>query len=148
MTRIDFYLLEKQPAAKIYSFAARLLEKIHKRQQPGFAAMNSMEECRQFNEFLWTYSDISFIPHCLAGDEAARMTPIVLGLADELPEQTLKQRLYLNFCYDIPIAMTKLERIIEIVPDEPAWRNMARQKYLHYKKANAEIITHKIEPPL
>lgn len=141
MVRVDFYLLEKQPAAKVYPFAVRLLEKIYKQGQTIFVAMNAMEECQQLNDFLWTHNDISFIPHCLVSDsEVVNSTPIVLGLASELTEQTL----YLNFCHVIPKNLAKLTRIIEIIPDEPAWRTMARQKYVEYKSSGAEIYTHKM----
>ncbi len=140
MPRVDFYLLEKQPAAKVYPFAVRLLEKIYKQGQSIFVAMNSREECQQLNDLLWTHNDISFIPHCLASDEATDSTPIVLGLASEITRQTL----YLNFCHAVPETLVKLERIVEIIPDETDWRSMAREKYVAYKNANAEIFTHKL----
>lgn len=140
MFQVDFYLLEQQTAGKLYPFACRLLEKVLSQAESIFVAHNNLEECYQFNEFLWSYRDNSFIPHCLSSDTIALETPVVLGTMEKLD----LQKIVLNFCHEIPKQTNQIKRVLEIVPDEPSWRALARKKFLLYKNLTSEIKTHKL----
>lgn len=140
MTHVDFYVLEKQTAKGIYPFACQLLEKMFKDNETVFVIFNTEQECESFNRLLWTYQDISFIPHCLTTDAMAAQTPIQLGLLNQLTTQTI----VLNLSHDIVSSSSNLQRIAEIVPDEPLWRQASRKKFLEYKNQQCELTTHKI----
>ncbi len=139
MTRVDFYLLGQQTAAGVYPFACRLLEKIHKSSQV-FVALNTMNECETFNKLLWTFHDISFIPHCLITDAIASETPIHLGTVVQLNNHSI----VINLSDETLTNLNNLERIIEIVPNEPDLRQASRKKYLAYKNQQCELHTHKM----
>lgn len=138
--RVDFYLLENQAAAGVYPFACRLLEKIYKTAAKAFVVFNAMHDCEMLNKTLWTFNDISFIPHCLATAAEAAETPIQLGLQSQLNNYAL----VLNLSNETLINIPGLERIIEIVPNDSEWRQISRVKYSAYKQQDYDLQTHKI----
>jgi len=140
MTHIDFYILEHQAPTAIYPFACQLIEKWVQQNQRIFVVCNNEQECKTLNQLLWNYSDISFIPHCLTKDAVAADTLILIGLLTELTNQTI----VLNLSNATISQLNPIERLIEIVPDEPAWRQASRQKFIHYKNQGCELTTHKI----
>lgn len=140
MTHIDFYILEQQPPTAIYPFACQLIEKLLQQNQRAFVVCNNAQECETLNQLLWNYNDISFIPHCLANDAVAAETPILIGLLTELTNQTI----VLNLSNATISQLNQIKRLIEIVPDEPAWRQASRQKFISYKNQDCELSTHKV----
>ena len=92
----------------------------------------------QFDELLWTFSSISFIPHCNLRDEPdlVNVTPVILG--NRIPADAHFDVL-LNLDRQHPPAIGEFKRIIEIVDNAPDEKAEARIRYRFYKEAGYEI---------
>ncbi|MDM9557936.1 DNA polymerase III subunit chi [Bordetella petrii] len=90
-----------------------------------------------FDRMLWAFDDISFVPHVLANDPLAPDTPVVLTAAD--PQAAAGnadgETWLLNLDDDCPPAYDGFARLLEIVSDDPADRQAARQRWRAYQAA-------------
>ena len=69
MTQVDFYLLSDPRATAREFFACRLSEKIIGLNQSAYIHTESNDVARYVDDLLWTYQDISFIPHGISGED-------------------------------------------------------------------------------
>ena len=139
--RIDFYVITAATKQAAWQFACRLLEKAYSQQQPVYVQLNDMAEAEQLNAMLWTFHDISFIPHDLVSD-TPKDSPILIGCQKEKPNTNAA--ILLNISQSIPGFYNTFERVIEIVPTETTWQNNARAHYREYQAQGLEINTHKL----
>ncbi|MBX3616031.1 MAG: DNA polymerase III subunit chi [Nitrosomonas sp.] len=93
---------------------------------------------KQFDELLWTFSSISFIPHCNLRDEPdlVNMTPVVLS--NRIPNDE-KFDVLLNLDRQYPPTVVQFKRVIEIADNSPTDKSEARIRYRCYKDAGYEI---------
>ncbi len=70
-----FYHLERQPLERVLP---SLLEKTLERGWRAVVQTTSAVQTKQLDEWLWTYSEGSFLAHVTAQDAGAALTPIVL----------------------------------------------------------------------
>jgi len=99
-----------------------------------------------FDRMLWAFDDISFVPHVLATDPLAADTPVLLTAADP---QVARERTgatpetwLLNLDDDCPPNYDGFERLLEIVSDDPADRQAARQRWRAYQAAGHTLHSH------
>src|SRR3990167_11566410 len=78
MTRIDFYLLDI-PFSALSHFVCRLLQKILQQKLSAYLYVASETEATQWDTLLWTFNDISFLPHALYKKNLAPQAPIYIG---------------------------------------------------------------------
>lgn len=92
----------------------------------------------QFDELLWTFSSISFIPHCNLRDkpDLVDVTPVIL--CNRIPTDAHFDVL-LNLDRQHPPAIGEFKRIIEIADNAPEEKADARVRYRFYKEAGYEI---------
>lgn len=136
MPTIDFYLIN-EPVPE--TFACRLVDKIYQQKHLVYIHTASLEAAKKLDDSLWTFRDISFIPHCLHGESSTPMPLIQIGHAahPEAPYDIL-----INLTHDIPNFFNHYKRVIEIVPQEKDWKESARKKYRVYKDKGCELTTH------
>src|SRR5262249_57498468 len=73
--RVDFYVLEEaSPRARLRT-ACRVVEKAYLAGQTVLVWHTEVEELREFDDLLWTFSDGSFVPH----------EPLTAGGVDSAP---------------------------------------------------------------
>ncbi len=92
----------------------------------------------QLDGLLWTFSAVSFIPHCRLSDDdkVMAMTPVVLS--NQIPPNDYFDVL-LNLAHQTPPQLDKFGRIIEIADNSEADKLTARERYRFYKDAGFEI---------
>ncbi len=92
----------------------------------------------QLDGLLWTFSAVSFIPHCRLSDDdkVMAMTPVVLS--NQIPSNDHFDVL-LNLAHQTPPQFDKFGRIIEIADNSEADKLTARERYRFYKDAGFEI---------
>ena len=144
MAQVDFYVLPEN--GKQEHFVCALIQKAWKQGNNVFINTASEAEAAALDNMLWTFKDISFLPHCLAADDNAKNTPIVIGhnnqLNAQIPEHTA---IMINLTDQIPQDMSKVERILEIVAGSESERQQARKRYAEYRDQGHELHNHKIE---
>ena len=141
MPRADFYIVA-EPAVP-YRFVCQLTEKVRKEGYDIYIHAASREEAATIDDLLWTFRDISFVPHSAVDSaDAAEDCPVIIGWEGETP---LARRVLINLSGAVPGNPDVYERIIEVVPSEPEGRRQARLRYKDYRARGLELHSHNIE---
>lgn len=144
MAQVDFYIIPENGNQK--HFACALIQKAWKQGNNIFVNTRSESEAAAFDDLLWIFKDISFLPHCLAANNDTENSPIVIGdnnqTNDQIPDHTT---IMLNLTDQIPRDTNKLKRILEIVAGNEDERQQARKRYAEYRNQGHELSNHKIE---
>jgi DNA polymerase-3 subunit chi len=105
---------------------------------------------RQFDQKLWAVDEAAFVPHVWADDPLAPQTPIVLVAKDlartleGMPPETW----LLNLDDACPPTCGSLERVLEIVSNEPEDKEAARQRWRNYQAAGHDLKSYSLESTL
>ena len=135
----DFYLIPANTVTEQWKTACRLLAKAFEHNQDAYVHVNDAEAAHQFNDLLWTFRDISFVPHQLAFESAEIDAPIKIGY--QAPPSG-KNNILVNLTDTIPDFSDLFDRIIEIIPQEKTAEINARKRYKIYQQNGRDINTH------
>lgn len=142
MTRADFYIVP-EPAMP-YRFVCQVADKVRNEGYDIYIHAASREEAATIDDLLWTFRDISFLPHApIDSADAVANCPVVIGWEGETPAQ---RRALINLSGAMPDNPDVYERIIEVVPSDPADRQQARLRYKDYRARGVEMHSHNIGP--
>jgi DNA polymerase-3 subunit chi len=140
--RVDFYLLSSdQPDAK-WLVACRLLEKAYSKGHRVFVYCNNRQDAEHLDELLWTFRDDSFIPHNLQGEGPEPPPPVQIGY-DKEPRGF--NDILLNLSNDTPTFYGKFKRIMELVTNVEAEKELSRLHYKEYRAKGCDLHTHNID---
>ncbi len=141
MPTIDFYILSATISLERQKFACRLLEKAYQAHHQVYVHCDSLLEAEALDELLWTYTDTSFVPHGLltTGTDAL---PIHLGA---LQDPVSHQDVLLNLADKVPSWMSRFQRVLEIVIQEPQQLLKSRERYAYYRQAGCVIENHDLK---
>ncbi|MFM0156809.1 DNA polymerase III subunit chi [Paraburkholderia sediminicola] len=125
MTRIDFH----SNVGDSLLYACRLIRKAYQAGQPTIV-LAEPERLRAFDEQLWTFSPLDFVPHCMAGTKLASQTPIVLASSlDDVPHH----QVLLNLGATVPAQFARFERLLEVVGNAHDELAAGRERYRFYR---------------
>jgi len=125
MTRIDFH----SNVGDSLLYACRLVRKAYQAGQPTIVVAEP-ERLRAFDEQLWTFSALDFVPHCMAGTPLAAQTPIVLATSlDDVPHH----QVLLNLGASVPAQFARFERLLEVVGNAQDELIAGRERYRFYR---------------
>ena len=141
MSQVDFYILPENSRQE--RFACLMAHKIWRKGKPLFINAESKEAAESFDNLLWTYHDISFVPHELINSDPATVSPVIVGWQGETPENSME--VILNLAPDLPTSADRFARIVEIVAGDNTLRQQARKRYREYKNRGYELYDHNIE---
>jgi DNA polymerase-3 subunit chi len=92
----------------------------------------------EFDRLLWTFSQLSFVPHVKAAHPLAGETPIVIASDDAgLPHHDA----LLNIGNDLPPFFSRFGALREIVGSDADDRGSARERLKFYKSRGFEVQT-------
>lgn len=143
---VDFYMFPDQNERNLS--ACWLLQKICSPAQTFFVNVENSHAAEKFDELLWTFHDISFLPHCLAGDADADAAPVVIG--DWERETATRAQTFsavLNLAEEIPDALEGMRRVAEVVPGDEHEKEMARRRYKAYRERGCALKHHELAAP-
>ena len=144
MAKVDFYVLPEH--GKREHFACALIQKVWKQGNNIYINSPSETAATALDDLLWTFKDISFLPHCLVADDNAQNTPIVIGHANQINRQIPDHTsIVLNLADQIQPELNKVERILEIVAGNEDERQLARKRYADYRNHGHVLNKHTIE---
>jgi DNA polymerase III subunit chi len=135
MTEIDFHI--KVPDVRNY--ACRILRIAYNKGAKVVVFDDNVARLKAFDDQLWTFSALDFIPHVMAGDANEGETPIVLTSDDSLAKV---HDVILNLSDNKPPGFGSFKRLVEFVPTEGESLIAARQRYKFYKDRGYTIRTH------
>ncbi len=137
--RVDFYIIPEKTTQDSLLFTCRLIEKAYQNKNQCFIYVEDEACAQQLNDLLWTFRDISFIPHEIIGSNTSNL-PIQIGYRQNEPKEI--SDILFNLTSSVPEFSAKFNRIIEIAPQEPTWQNSARINYRHYQNNGLTINNH------
>lgn len=138
--QVDFYLLSTSDERNCDLFLCRLTEKIYRQKHQLHIHCKDRQEAHRLDELLWTFSDISFIPHNLFGEGPNTPPPIQLGF-DSKPTSN---DVLINLSTTIPTFHSRFRRVLEIIPQNEDWQVIAQEHEQFYQSKNWAIKSHKI----
>ena len=140
MTRIDFHT---NIADKV-SYACRLARKAYAARGKLVLLASDPAEAELLDQALWSVGDTDFLPHVLASDALAPVTPIIVtaSLDGEMPHYGM----LLNLSRAIPPGFERFERVFEIVSQQADEVAAGRARYAAYKQQSYPLTHHVAEP--
>jgi DNA polymerase-3 subunit chi len=132
VTRIDFY----HYAEDKLRYACRLAAKAADSDSRLVVYSPDAQVLAGFDRLLWTFQSTRFVPHCRAVDAIAAETPVILASGDEaLPHHDV----LLNLGGERPPFFASFERLLEIVGTDEEDKQLARSRFVFYKKRGYAI---------
>ena len=140
MPRADFYILNGNTAPS--RFSCTIVGKAFSQGNSVYILAADRDEAAKLDDLLWTFQDISFLPHACV-DEATPSTPIIIGWPGAQPPQA---DVLINLAELVPDNINDIKRIVEIVADETSLRERGRERYKVYRERGYEMFNHTIGP--
>ena len=140
MARADFYILNGNTAPS--RFSCTVASKAFSQGNSVYIMATDRDEAIRLDDLLWTYQDISFLPHACV-DEAQLDTPVIIGWPGAQPPPT---DVLINLTETVPDDLAGFNRIVEIVADETSRRESGRERYKVYRERGYEMFNHTIGP--
>ncbi len=128
MTRIDFH----SNVGDSIAYACRLVRKAYLSGQP-LIVLAEPERLKQFDEQLWTFKPLEFVPHCMADSALAGQTPVLLTASLESLVQDQRHQILLNLGATVPPQFARFERLLEVVGNEEQELVAGRERYRFYR---------------
>lgn len=139
MTRVDFHL----NAPDKIGYACRLVRKIYRAGQKVVVVDADAGSRARFDQALWTFSPLDFIPHVDAADPLAAGTPVLLA-GDGA--ETAHHDVMVNLGNTPPTHFSRFERLIEIVTTDDEDRHAARERWRFYRDRGYPIESFDLGP--
>ena len=141
MAKVDFYVLDNCNRQRHDVFLCRLIHKAWRSGMEVFLHAGDEQRAAEFGGLLWTYQDISFLPHRLAGG-AGPAAPVTIAAAD--CDERNPNALLVNLAAATPAFADQHERIAESAGFDEATRAEARQRFRAYQAAGRDMDTHRL----
>jgi DNA polymerase-3 subunit chi len=141
MTRIDFYIIGQNTDASRQIVACRLAEKAYKLGHRVYIHTESQAQSAQMDDLLWTFRAGSFLPHSVHPPEEDRDIPVLVG-HDSPPEQDTD--VLVNLAPHVPTFFSRFRRVAELVDQDAASKQSARERFRFYRERGYELQTHEL----
>lgn len=141
MTRIDFYILQKQAGGDRFSLACRVAEKALKAGRRVVIHAPLAEQARHIDRLLWTQQEQSFLPHGLIGESEPAITPILIGDANAAEQE---HDVLINLASEVPTFFSRFERLAECVDQDQEATRSSRERYRWYRERGYPLGVHEI----
>ena len=142
MAEVSFYVLPSESTQERYEFACKLIEKAYRSGCFCYVLTDNAEQSQKIDDLLWTFRAGSFIPHQIYTGELPDLEKVILIGSLDVPE--LWQKTVINLSSYCPKQVDKIERILEILDNSEATKELGRNRYRHYQQSGIAITTHKI----
>ncbi len=140
MTRVDFYVNVESRERTACTIAAKAIE----RGVRLFVLTADEAHAERVDRLMWTFAQLSFLPHVRAGHPLAGRTPVIVDHAtDPLPHD----QVLLNLTDETPAVFSRFERLVEIVSLEAEDRQRARNRWRFYAERGYALTSHDLAKP-
>lgn len=142
MTRVDFHLLPASGKIDRDRWACKLTAKAARQGHRVYIQAAGAEAAARMDDLLWTFRDISFLPHRRIEDAGEGEVPVIIGHGESDPDE---HDVLINLMHPVPLFFSRFERVIEVVSPQPEERATARERYRFYQERGYPLATHDIE---
>lgn len=138
MPRADFYLIARPRFRDDpLRLVAELARKAYDSGQWTLVLARDQAQAEAIDDQLWDMGDDVFIPHQIAGDEEDDECPVLIAT----PEFDLPLRALVINLRDAAVP-DGFERVLEVVPADPAAREPLRERWKQYRARGIEPAKH------
>ncbi|MGY0505538.1 DNA polymerase III subunit chi [Luteimonas sp. e5] len=137
--RADFYLIGKPRfRAEPLLLVCELARKAHQAEMPTLVLARDMAQAEALDDLMWSFDPEFYLPHQIAGlDEDEELAPIlILPPGTDAPPRPLVINLR-----DAAVS-GEFERVLEVVPADPAARGPLRERWKQYQARGLEVKKH------
>lgn len=139
-TKVTFYILNDPLPKGRALYTCRVIEKAYSSNHKIYVYAANLEEAQSFDTQLWTFGDISFVPHEIYDQNSNQGSPVVIGYAD-ITVPTDQNDVLVNLTVDIPPFHPQFKRIIEVIPNDDVLKKLARKRFQGYQKQGLQVET-------
>ena len=142
--RVDFYVTGESTRSARLRLACRLTEKAYLAGQQVLVWDTDAAELREFDALLWTFGDLSFVPHAILEEAAGDHAPVLLscGITPSTAVDVL-----VNLAGEVPPCVSRAARVIEIIDGDASRRVAGRTRFKAYRDMGCQPATHEIAEP-
>jgi len=133
--QVHFFVLNKSDDFK--KSICQIIKIYYKQKYKIVVRVNDEPLLNNLNSMLWTFEQISFIPHCTKEDFDEDAS--VLLCDDKYNYNTNKYKVLFNLNIENKEKSNDFEILIEIVTQNELQKNYARKKYTYYKNNNFDV---------
>ena len=136
MPRADFYLIDKPRfRAQPLLLVCELAKRAHAANLPTLILARDQVQAEALDDLLWAFDPDEYLPHQIAGaDEDEEEAPILIAT----PEIDVPNRpLLINLRDNAP--QGSFDRVLEVVPADPAARGPLRERWKHYQTLGFDL---------
>src|SRR5215203_1481972 len=135
MTRIDFHVGVEHRV----HYACRVIRKARAAGKGAVVYTRNTDRLAQFDNVLWTFSALDFVPHVYVDSPLAPSTPVLLATdADRAPDSDV----LLTLDDDVPPRFeqffARYQRVIEVVSCDDDDRKCARARFKSYRECGLQ----------
>ena len=141
MARVDFYILDTPPGPESERFACRLAARAFAADHRVYVLVEDPQRAEALDELLWTFSDVSFVPHARVASPDADAAPVLIGPGSTAPAGCT---VTLNLGEAAVEPAGGDERILEVIAADPVDKAAGRERYRHYQNAGHLLETHRV----
>lgn len=141
MTRVDFYVLDAGARQSRERLACAIAAKAFGQGYRVFLYTDEAAEAERLDELLWTFRDVSFLPHARYRSGGPAEEPILIG-GDEPPPGC--SDVLINLTQTVPLFFSRFQRVLEVVDHGDAARAQARDRFRFYRERGYALETHSV----
>lgn len=142
LPKAAFYILNEVALKARDLYACRIIEKAYSNGQTVYVYVANAEEAQNFDKQLWTFRDISFVPHEIYNQNLNSKAPVLIGYNLAAVE---KKDVFINLASEIPSFYQLFNHIIEIIPNDANLKAVARKQYQVYQSSGYQMETFNIK---
>lgn len=140
MTQVDFYILPSADPAARLDFACKLTEKAWRLGHKVYLHCSDAAQREELDARLWSFKGEAFVPH---GDaESDTDAAVVMGVGQDCGAH---EDLLINLDLRIPAFFSRFARVAEVVIEEPAVRQAARESFRSYREQGYPPQDHRLQ---
>jgi len=139
MARADFYLIAKPRFLEApLHLVCELAKKCYATSQYTVILARDTAQAEELDELLWAFEDDAYVPHQIVGmDDEDEVAPVLIATPDtDTPQRplviNLRDDAYAGTC----------ERVLEVVPADPAAREPLRERWRQYQARGFSLNKH------
>lgn len=141
MTRVDFYLVGEDRAGQKGLAICRLAHKAHELGHRVYILAEDLQQARELDRLLWTFTDLSFVPHALNSHGVDMDLPVLIG--DSEPPASFDDVL-ITLAAEVPACFQRFKRVAEVVGPAEEERQRARERFRFYRARGYSPGTHNL----
>jgi len=137
--RADFYLIAKERfREEPLLLVCELAKRGYAANLPILVLARDAAQAEALDDLMWSFDPDEYLPHQIAGlDEGDDDTPILIAT----PDMDIAARaLLINLRDAAPTG--SYERVLEVVPADPAARGPLRERWKHYQALGFDVNKH------